>query len=293
MFSRIKNFVLECEQLGYDSVFIDDHLMYGQTPILECWSTLAALASSTNRIRLGSMVTSTAFRTPATLAKAAATIDLISCGRLEFGIGAGIQKEEHEAYGLTFPSPSRRVARMKEAAEVIKALWTSAQATYKGKFFVLDRAICEPKPLQKPYPPITIGGCGEKFTLKVTAQHANRADFGYLPTVEQYQRKLSILESHCKTIGRSYSDIEKSCWPAGQIIASERRQTAKEIARRLKPAGMSKADFEAFTFAGTIDEFEAVLETYKVLGATEFMLFFADLPDLGSLRSVAKILNLK
>ena len=143
LFSRLRSIVLECERSGYDSVWLDDHLMFGKTPILECWTTLSALASVTTRIRLGTMVTSTAFRNPALLAKMAATVDVISGGRLEFGIGAGVQKEEHDAYGFPFPEPNVRVACMKEAVEIIKKLWTEEKATYKGKHYRIAEAVCD------------------------------------------------------------------------------------------------------------------------------------------------------
>jgi F420-dependent oxidoreductase-like protein len=291
MFTRLRDIVLECERLGYHSVWIDDHLMYGKTPLLECWSTLAALASITSRIRLGTMVTSASFRNPAVLAKLAATVDTISNGRLEFGIGAGVQKEEHEAYGFTFPEPSERISRMREAVEIIKALWTEQKTTYKGKHYEVNSAICEPKPMQKPHPPITIGGGGEKITLKVTAQHADRADFGYLPCLEDYKHKLQVLEDHCKAVGRQFAKIEKSCWPTGQVILGENRLDVDEKISQLKPKAVSREDYEKYTFAGTPDEFLETLQPYRNLGATHFMLSFADLTEMNSLRAFAKCTN--
>ncbi len=292
MFPRIREIVLECERLRYDSVWIDDHLMYRETPILECWSVLAALAASTSHIRLGTMVTSAAFRNPSVLAKAASTVDAISNGRLEFGIGAGIQKTEYIAYGLDFPSFKVRVSRMEEAIEVIKSLWTEEKAIYKGSRYQLNNAVCEPKPVQKPNPPITVGGCGEKYTLKVTAKHADRADFGFLPTRAQYKRKLQVLESHCKAVGRPFAEIEKSCWPAGQVVVAEDKYVAQKNALSLKPAEMSQKDFQSFTFAGTPEDFVETLKPYIDLGATHFMLFFANLPDKSSLRALAKTIAL-
>lgn len=291
MFARLCDLVFECERLGYHSVWIDDHLMYGRTPMLESWSTLAALASITSRIRLGTMVTSAAFRNPAVQAKVAATVDVISNGRLEFGIGAGVQREEHEAYGFTFPEPGARIDRMKEAVEIIKALWTQERTTYVGKSFEVNDAFCEPKPLQKPHPPITIGGAGEKFTLKVTAQYANRADFGYLPSIEEYKDKLMVLENHCKAIGRPFAIIEKSCWPTGQIILGENLHNIEEKISKLKPKTVSRKDYEEYTFAGKPDDFLEALQPYIELGVTHFMLPFADLTDTNSIRAFAQYVN--
>jgi len=288
MFTRLRDIVLECERLGYHSVWIDDHLMYGKDPLLECWSTLAALASITSRIRLGTMVTSAVFRNPAVLAKAAATVDIVSNGRLEFGIGAGGQKEEHEAYGFTFTEPSVRISRMREAVEIIKALWTQEKTTYVGKHFHVNGAFCEPKPLQKPHPPITIGGGGEKVTLKVTAQYSDRADFGYLPSLEEYEHKLRVLEEYCNAFGRSFAKIEKSCWPTGQIILGENKRGLDDKINRLKPKTVSLEDYEKYTFAGTPDEFLEVLHPYRELGVAHFMLAFADLTETSSLRAFAQ-----
>lgn len=288
LFNRFHSIVLECERSGYDSVWLDEHLMFGETPILECWTTLSALASVTTRIRLGTMVTSTAFRNPALLAKMAATVDVISGGRLEFGIGAGFQKGEHDAYGFPFPQPNERVARMKEAVEIIKKLWTEQKATYKGKHYQITEAICTPKPVQKPHPPITIGGSGEKHTLKVTAEHADRLDFGYLPTLEQYKHKLQVLEKHCKAIGRDFRKIEKSCWPAGQIIIAPNHKELEIKVQRLKPKNITREDFDKENLVGTPDECTAELQPYVDLGVTHFMMYFAESEDTSSLKLFAE-----
>jgi len=218
LFNLLQDTVLECEKLGYSSVWLDDHLMLNKMPILECWTTLSALSTVTKKIRLGTMVTCNSFRNPALLAKMAATLDNISNGRLELGIGAGVQKTEHDAYGFPFLLAKDRVERLSEAVELIKKLWTKNKVSYNGKHYLLNNAVCEPKPLQNPHPPIVIGGGGEKLTLKVTARHADRYDWGYLPSLEHYKRKLKVLEKHCELVGRNVIEIEKSCWPAGQIF---------------------------------------------------------------------------
>ena len=157
-FDFIRDMVLECERLGYDSVHLDDHLMYRKTPILECWTTLSALSAVTTRIRLGTTVLCASFRNPALLAKMAATLDVISNGRLDLGVGAGVQENEHKAYSIAFPKPSMRIERLKEAIIIMKKMWTEEKATYIGKHYRINDAVCEPKPVQKPHLPITIGG---------------------------------------------------------------------------------------------------------------------------------------
>ena len=284
LFRLIQEVVLECERLGYDSFWLDDHLMFGKAQILECWTTLSALSSVTSSIRLGTMVTSAGFRNPAVLAKMAATVDVISKGRLDLGIGAGVQKEEHLAYGLSFPEPRLRIERMKEAVEITKKLWTEKKSSYEGKHYRIAEAVCEPKPLQKPHPPIIIGGCGEKLTLKVTAQHADRCDFGYIPSIKLYKNKLQVLEKHCKAVGRNYKEIEKSCWPAGQIlIGADQREIAEKV-QRFKPKNVSQSDFEQYSFMGTPEDCIARIQLYVDLGVTYFMLFFGDLPNTDGLQ---------
>jgi F420-dependent oxidoreductase-like protein len=283
LFPRIRDVVLECERLGYHSVWLDDHLMYGNTPILECWSTLAALAAATTRIRLGTMVTCASFRNPALLAKVAATVDVLSGGRLEFGVGAGIQETEHSAYGFQFPKTPIRIERMKEAVEIIKALWSEEKASYNGKHYRVTEAVCAPKPLQKPHPPITIGGSGEKLLLKVTAQHADRYDWGYLPSIALYQHKLEVLESHCRAVGRNFLEIERSCWPGGQVVIAQNKEELRGKIVREKPKSVTLEDFERTSLIGTPDECARKLQQYVDLGVTHFMLFFGDLPDFSSL----------
>ena len=226
-FEASQNIVLECERLGYDSVWLDDHLMYNNWPILEPWTTLSALSSLTSKIRLGTMVSCNAHRNPALLAKTAATLDVLSNGRLEFGIGAGCQEAEHLAYGFGFPKPSVRIERLGEALEVITRLWTQEKANYQGKHYTLKDAVCEPKPLQKPHPPITVGGSGEKLTLKVTAKYADRFDWGSLPSVDDYKRKLEVLEEQCKVVGRDFGEIERSCWPGGQVLIAQNQREVR------------------------------------------------------------------
>ena len=288
LFNRLQEVVLECEQLGYDSVWLDDHLMMGTTPILECWTTLSALSTATEKIHLGTMVTCNSFRNPALLAKMAATLDNISNGRLELGIGAGVQKSENDAYGFSFLSPQQRIERLNESVEIIKKLWTQEQTSYTGKHYNVADAICEPKPIQKPHPPIVIGGGGEKLTLKVTAKHANRYDWGYVSSFKEYEKKLKVLQKHCESVGRKFDEIEKSCWPVGQIFIGENRKEIEKLLLQWMPDGVDSKDFLKTNFVGTPEDFIKLLQPYLNLGVTQFMLFFGDLPDLNGLRLFAK-----
>lgn len=153
----IKSTALTCEKLGYHSIWFGDHLATGDAR-LECWTLLSAIAMVTSKLRFGPLVLCNNFRNPALVAKMAASLDVISNGRLEFGIGAGGNKEEHDEYGFELPEPRVRIARLREAVRIIWKMWTEERPTYSGKWYKVNNVLCEPKPLQKPHPPITIGG---------------------------------------------------------------------------------------------------------------------------------------
>ena len=226
--------------------------------------------------------------TPLCLPKMAATLDVLSNGRLELGIGAGPKKPSTPLTVLVFPPPSVRIERLSEALEVIKRLWTQEKANYQGKHYGLKDAVCEPKPLQKPHPPITVGGSGELLMRKVTAPYADRFDWGFLPSIEAYKHKLGILEKQCKAIGRDFGEIEKSCWPGGQVLIAQNQKELSEKISKRKPANVSLEDFKKTSLAGTPDECIEQLQVYVDLGVTYFMLFFADLPSLDGLRLFAE-----
>ena len=178
-------------------------------PCLEGWTLLAAYAAVTKRMRLGLMVTGNTYRHPAVLANMAATVDIISGGRLDFGIGAGIHETEHNAYGIPLYSPGERIRRLGEACEIITRMWTETAPSLEGKYYQITDAYCEPKPVQKPYPPFVIGGIGEKLTLRIVAQYAAIWNF-VGGGVESFQQKSALLDSHCVSIGRDPQTIQRS-----------------------------------------------------------------------------------
>jgi alkanesulfonate monooxygenase SsuD/methylene tetrahydromethanopterin reductase-like flavin-dependent oxidoreductase (luciferase family) len=275
MFCRVRDVVLECERLGYDSVWLDDHLMFENRPILECWTTLAALSSVTSRVRLGSMVSCNSFRNPGLLAKMAASVDVVSGGRLEFGVGAGVQEAEHVAYGFGFPDVEVRVERLGEALEVVRRLWCEESVSYVGEFYRLEGAVCEPKPLQVPHPPVIVGGGSESLMLEVTSRYADRFDWSYVSSFDAYKRRLGVLEGFCEASGRDFGAVEKSCWLGAQIVFADNREKVKD--KSVKEGLLSGPD-ECVRF----------MQPYLDLGVTYFMLFFGDLPSLSSLRLFAE-----
>ncbi len=178
-------------------------------PCLEGWTALAALATLTERLRLGLMVTGNTYRHPAVLAKIAATVDVISSGRLDFGIGAGWNEYEHESLGIPLYTPGERIRRFGEACEVIQRLFTEPVVDFDGRYYQLKEARSEPKPVQKPHPPFVIGGGGEKLTLRVVATYADI--WNYTGTsVEEFSHKAKVLREHCEAIGRDPDEIELS-----------------------------------------------------------------------------------
>lgn len=178
-------------------------------PCLEAWSTAAALAAITNRLRIGHMVTSNTYRHPAVVANTIATVDLISDGRLDFGFGAGWFEEEHQAYGIPLPPLKERFDRFDEAIEVIHLLLTEYQPSFAGDFYQLNEAYCEPKPAQSPRPPFVIGGKGEKRLLRTAAQWADH--YNYPGTdLDDFKSRLEVLDRWCDELGRDRSEIEIS-----------------------------------------------------------------------------------
>jgi F420-dependent oxidoreductase-like protein len=175
-------------------------------PCLEGWTTLTALAQATTRLRLGTLVTGIHYRHPAVLANMATTLDIVSDGRLELGLGAGWNEEESGAYGIELGTPSQRSDRFEEACEVIVGLLTQETTTFAGRYYQLRDARNEPKPEQRPHPPICVGGSGEKRTLRTAARFAQHWNFvGGTP--EEFARKRDVLHQHCAELGRDPSEI--------------------------------------------------------------------------------------
>jgi F420-dependent oxidoreductase-like protein len=178
-------------------------------PCLEGWTLLSAFAAQTNRIRVGLMVTGNTYRHPAVLAHMAATVDVVSNGRLDLGIGAGWNEYEHASMGLPLYQPGERIKRFGEACEIITRLFTQHLTDFDGRYYQLKEARCEPKPVQKPYPPFVIGGSGEQLTLKIVARYADVWNFAGGP-VDTFKKKVAILRDHCTTVGRNADEIALS-----------------------------------------------------------------------------------
>jgi F420-dependent oxidoreductase-like protein len=211
-YATMSRCALEAEQAGFDALFLYDHFHTVPTPqlesVFECWTSMAALARDTTTIRLGQMVTCNSYRPPSLLAKMASCIDVMSHGRVILGIGAGWYEHEYLAYGYQYPETPERLRMLRESLQVIKAMWTQDQATFEGRHYQVRGAINEPKPVQKPHPPIWIGGGGEKVTLKLVAQYGDGCNVG--GDVATVRHKLDVLREHCETVGRDYDSVLKT-----------------------------------------------------------------------------------
>lgn len=215
----LKNLIVKAENMGFDSFWVMDHFHQipfigkPEEPMLEGWTTLSVLAGITTKIKLGTLVTGIIYRHPSVLAKIGATLDVLRKGRLFMGIGASYFEGESSAYGITstgsFPSNQERLLRLEEAIQIIRKMWTEEPtASFNGKYYQIHDAYCNPKPIQKPSPPILVGGSGERKTLKIVAKYADACNlFGSIETIK---RKLNILKEHCKSIGRDYESILKT-----------------------------------------------------------------------------------
>ena len=281
-FEAIRNVALRCERLGFDSIWIYDHFITFPEPTTEAcfesWTTLSALATLTKNLGLGQLVTCNSYRYPSVLAKMGATLDVISDGRLNLGIGAGWYKLEYDAYGIPHPKDSVRIAQLREAVQIIKKMWTEDEPSFYGRYYTLHKAINSPKPVQKPHPPILIGGEGKRLTLRVVAELADRCNFGGSITPQRYKELLEVLDEHCRSVGRKIDEIEKTLIVDYAVIARN-KAALKEKIRKFKPKGVSKGQFIEGNFVGTSAEIISRIEEFIDVGVTYFMMRFPDMME--------------
>jgi len=278
-YDNIKKIASEAERLDFESLWVSDHFFLtpelADTPCLECWTTLAALARDTRKLRLGAMVASQSYRNPALVAKMAASVDNMSGGRLNFGIGAGWKEAEYNAYGYSFPSPDTRIRQLNDALEIAKRMWTEERATYEGKYYSVKDAVCSPKTVQKPHPLIWIGGTGS-FTLKIAARHADAVNFAWTIPVQKFKEKLDEFRGYCEARGRDYTAIRKS---AGlMIIMGEDEYALKsklhDREARANTPYMQYLSKQPANLVGTTTQVAACIKEYANLGVDHFILRF-------------------
>jgi F420-dependent oxidoreductase-like protein len=211
-YTEIRDAWLEADRLGFDTAWAHDHLLNVTDQAKaedEGWTILTALLVETRRIRGGLMVTANTFRHPAVLAKIATTVDVVSGGRVEVGLGAGWHEDEHRQYGLSLPPLGERMRRLDEACRILKALWMEPRATVAGTFYQVRDAFHEPKPVQRPHPPLVIGTSGEKVGLRIVARHAQEWNMAR-GTPAEFRRLSMLLDGYCHEAGRDPASVERS-----------------------------------------------------------------------------------
>lgn len=262
-------------ETGWDGVWFADHFMpntpEAEGPTHECWTTLAALAASVPRVRIGALVSGNTYRHPAVVANMARTIDHISGGRFVLGIGAGWQENEHQKYGIPFYTLRERLDRLEEACQVIRALFEQERATFTGRYYRLDDAPLNPKPLQRPLP-LLVGGGGERRTMRIAARFAD--EWNTWGTPEVLAHKISVLEQHCRDVGRDPRSIRRSA--QALILITEDAERAARARSSGRPV-----------IAGSEDDVRDALEAYARAGVDEFIVpDFNFPPDLEQKRAI-------
>lgn len=280
------------EELDFDTVWAPDHLMLGRDHAeYECWTLLSTIAGFTEEVNIGSLVLCNDYRNPALVAKMAATLDVVSNGRLELGIGAGWHEPEYNAYGWEYRDGFERLMRLDESIRLMKQMWGTDgdPVSFDGDRYTIEDAYCEPSPIQTPHPPILVGGQGEEVTLKLVARHADvwNTDV-FNGDVETLERKISIIEDHCETVGRDPDEITHS-WDGHIICTRDKEKLGRTLDLMLpiqfeeeytdQPNIETEEDARDYFVIGTPEECAAAIETRIDRGVTKFQGWFIDFPD--------------
>ena len=270
------------EELGFDSVWLFDHFHTYFRPVLEttfeAWTTTAALTRETSRIRVGQMVTGNGYRNPALLAKMASTVDVMSHGRLDFGLGAGWYEHEYNAYGYDFPDIPTRLRMLGEALQVVHAMWREPYASFEGQYYRIDGAINEPKGVQRPHPPVWVGGEGEKVTLKLAATYGDVTNFGgHLDDMSWYAHKFEVVERHCEAIGRDPAEITRSSDVETTLVRTG--EDAEVLTRTYR----RDETLEQYREHGVVGGPQTVIDAYgRLIDAGVEYIIISDVPGLAT-----------
>jgi len=287
----VKRVALACENAGFNSIWVTDHLLpissSLQESYLECWTILSALSEVTRHVRLGTMVLCSMFRHPSLLAKMASTLDVISRGRVELGLGACWFKSEFEAYGIPFPRAAVRIEMLREALTVMKKMWSERKPVFQGKYYSINEALCNPKPVQKPHPPLWIGTLlGGKLMFETVAKYADGWAIGswYLPSIDEYRQKLEHLRLHFSEVGREFENLKRAI--GATCILAENKIELNEKIKKFKPAKVTVRKYETTQnlLCGTLEECIESIGRYVDAGADYFVLDFPDITILKTMR---------
>ncbi len=268
----------------FDSAWQADHFVPWAgfqdpaTDTLEAWTTISFLAGMFTDLQFGNIVLCQSYRSPALLAKMAATFQTLSNGRLILGLGAGWKQDEYRAYGYPFPPTADRLAQLEESVQILRRMWREPRATFHGQHYQIEEAICEPKP--EPIPPLLIGGGGKKVTLRIAAQYA---DWWNFPggSAEHYAELLEALRGHCAKVGRDENSIVKS-WLNDCVAIAPTHEAALSLAQA------SPFYTPGVSVVGTPEEVAAHLKRFTDLGVRQFILRFVDFPKTDGARLFAQ-----
>ena len=268
----------DIEDLNYESVWVYDHFHTvpspTQDPTFECWSLMAALSQVTEKVRIGQMCTCNSYRNPAYLTKVASTIDSMSGGRLEFAIGAGWYDQEYKAYGYEYPSAGIRLKMLEEALQIYIAMNTEEKATFEGEFYSIKNAINQPKPLQKPYPPLWVCGGGEKVTLKLLAKYGDYGNWDV--DVDGFIHKSEILKNHCEQQERDYSSIKKTLH-TNVIIGENQKDLEDKIEKISTVTGIPKEMYIDKPLVGTQEKVFNTVDEFKSVDCSYIIAYIPDI----------------
>lgn len=276
--NTIINSASKIEELGYESIWVYDHFHTvpkpTQDPTYECWTLMSALSQTTSKVRLGQMCTCNSYRNPAYLTKVASNIDVMSNGRLEYAIGAGWYDHEYKAYGYDYPTAGIRLKMLEESLIIYKKMTTEENPSFNGEFYKIDGAINQPKPIQKPYPPLWVCGGGEKVTLKLLAKYGDYGNWDV--DVEGFIEKSKILQEHCDNVGRNFEEIGRTLHT--NVLISENQKDLDTKIRKLSTYTNIPEDYyHERPLIGTKDKVFATLNQYKEAGCEYLIAYIPDI----------------
>ncbi len=263
----------DVERHGFPIVYVNDHLLNlrdESKEILEAWTLMTAIGVKTE-LRISHTVICNSFRNPALLAKMAATLDVITTGRFELGIGAGWHKREYQAFGYDFPKPLIRIQQLKEALQIIKKLWTEPETTFSGKYYAIEKCISMPKPFQKPHPPIMVGGSGDEL-LKVAAELVDEINLAV--PLKKVKERIQFVKKYCDRIGKDSKKLRFSIFP--RLVFAKDENELETLLKNVQPKGQSREDFLASALVGTPETIVDRVYEYVDLGISRFTLIMYD-----------------
>ena len=265
------------ESLNYESIWVYDHFHTvpkpTQDPTYECWTLMSALSQTTEKVRLGQMCTCNSYRNPSYLTKVASNIDVMSNGRLEYAIGAGWYDHEYKAYGYEYPSDGERLKMLEESLIIYKLMTTEEEPKFEGKYYSIDGAINQPKPIQKPYPPLWVCGGGEKVTLKLLAKYGDYGNWDV--DVEGFIHKSNVLKQHCENEGRDYSEIGRTLH-TNVLIANSEDELKTKISKLATYTNIPEDYYYKRPLIGTKDKVFDTINQFKEAGCSYLIAYVPD-----------------